>query len=159
MAVLHGSGRPVPVALAFLIGSFAIAPALGYSLTFTSIRCCDFGEGVLPLYGIWFGLIGGYSVTTIISGVAVLRSNWEAISKKAQERAEVRGVVGGAVTDGATASGDAVPKPPAEATHTASGVAPSAGDMQGLHREAMRAPLIAHDALENVRSHEPMSVD
>ena len=159
MAVLHGSGRPLPVALAFLIGSFAIAPALGYSLTFTSIRCCDFGEGVLPLYGIWFGLIGGYFVTTIISGVAVLRSNWEAISKKAQERAEVRGVVAGTATCGATASGDAVPKPQAEATHTANGVAPSADDVLGLHRDSMRAPLIAHDELENVRSHEPASVD
>ena len=88
MAILNGQGRPLPVALAFFVGAFSISPLLGYVLTFSSVRCCDFGEGTLPLYGLWFGLIGGYGVTTFISIVAVLRSDWRGLATRAQERSE-----------------------------------------------------------------------
>ena len=76
-------GRPLPVAVAFFLGSFLISPTLGYTLTFV-VGCC----GAVKLYGLWLGLIGGYSVTTIISLWAVMTSNWQSISKRAQERSE-----------------------------------------------------------------------
>ena len=47
------------------------------------------GCGSVLLYGLWFGLIAGYTVTTLFSGVAVCRSNWPLIAKQAQERSEV----------------------------------------------------------------------
>ena len=56
----------------------------GYVFTF-ELRCC----GAVRLYGLWFGLIAGYSVTTFISGAAVLCSDWSRIAKQAQERSEV----------------------------------------------------------------------
>ena len=126
MAVLGGQGRPQPVALAFFLGAFLIAPASGYVLTFVvhcacthrvarecrptlavhaprqhgwqtplspsracNMSCVPAGCGGVLLYGLWFGLIGGYSVTTLISGIAVCRSNWPLIAKQAQERSEI----------------------------------------------------------------------
>lgn len=79
MATLGGQGRPGIVAIAYLCGAFAIAPVSGYCLSFV-VHCC----GDTPLYGIWLGLIAGYSVTTLIAGAAVLRSDWPALSLKAR---------------------------------------------------------------------------
>ena len=84
MAILNGQGRPLPVTVAYLLGAFAIAPSLGAVLTFV-VGCC----GDVKLYGLWLGLTGGYAVTTVIAWSAVLRSDWPAIAKRAQERAEV----------------------------------------------------------------------
>ena len=44
----------------------------------------------MKLFGLWLGLIAGYSITTLISGAAVLRSDWAHLSKLAQERSEVQ---------------------------------------------------------------------
>ena len=41
-----------------------------------------------PASGLWFGLIGGYVVTTALAAFAVCRSDWPALAKRAQERAE-----------------------------------------------------------------------
>ena len=84
MATLGGQGRPIPVALAYFLGAFLLAPSAGYLLTF-QLHCC----GAVLLYGLWSGLIIGYMVTTLISIAAVCTSDWEAISKLAQERAEI----------------------------------------------------------------------
>ena len=83
MAILGGQGRPLPVALAFFLGAFLIAPTSGYLLTFV-VHCC----GAVLLYGLWFGLIAGYTITTLISSAAVLISDWPLIAKQAQERSE-----------------------------------------------------------------------
>ena len=83
MATLGGQGRPLPVALAFFLGAFLVAPSAGWAFTFR-LGCC----GSVRLYGLWLGLILGYGVTTLISGTAVCLSDWPMISKWAQERSE-----------------------------------------------------------------------
>ena len=85
MATLNGQGRPLPVALAFFFGAFLVSPSLAYVLSFV-VGCC----GSVKLFGLWLGLIAGYSITTLISGAAVLRSDWAHLSKLAQERSEVQ---------------------------------------------------------------------
>jgi hypothetical protein len=45
MATLNGQGRPLPVALAFFLGAFLLAPALGYVFAFV-LHCC----GAIKLY-------------------------------------------------------------------------------------------------------------
>ena len=57
MATLGGQGRPMPVALAFFLGAFLLAPTTGAALTFVA-HCC----GSVRLDGLWLGLIAGYSV-------------------------------------------------------------------------------------------------
>ena len=69
MACLNGQGRPLAVAVSFLCGAFLITPVSGYLLAFVA-RCC----GDTQLFGLWFGLICGYMVTTLISMVAVART-------------------------------------------------------------------------------------
>jgi len=145
MAVLNGQGRPVPVMIAFLIGAFAISPSLGYALTFTAIDCCDFGDGVLPLYGLWFGLIGGYAVTTLISGAAVLRSDWAYLAKRAQERSEA------APNSNAPRAGPAEDE--ACVNTTVSPVPAQAAAVVTVVGDGMSAPLVLHDA-EATRSQE-----
>ena len=83
MACLNGQGRPLAVAVSFLCGAFLITPVSGYLLAFVA-RCC----GDTQLFGLWFGLICGYMVTTLISMVAVARSDWGALAKTAISRAE-----------------------------------------------------------------------
>ena len=70
MACLNGQGRPLAVAVSFLCGAFLITPVSGYLLAFVA-KCC----GDTQLFGLWFGLICGYMVTTLISMVAVARSD------------------------------------------------------------------------------------
>ena len=88
MATLGGQGRPLPVALAFFLGSFLLAPTVAWYLTFV-LGCC----GSVKLYGLWIGLILGYTVTTLISGAAVCLSDWPLISKSAMERSEAFGLM------------------------------------------------------------------
>jgi hypothetical protein len=45
MATLNGQGRPLPVALAFFLGAFLLAPARGYVFAFV-LHCC----GAIKLY-------------------------------------------------------------------------------------------------------------
>ena len=96
MAVLNGQGRPLPVALSFLCGAFVVAPVGGYVLAFVA-DCCD----GLRLYGLWFGLIAGYALTTAISGGAAVWSDWPRLAKAAAARSEVAaaGGAGGVVDD------------------------------------------------------------
>ena len=41
------------------------------------------------LVGLWDGMVAGYSVVTLISGGAVLLSNWRRLAQEAMERSEV----------------------------------------------------------------------
>mmetsp|Transcript_28048 Transcript_28048/g.85693 ORF Transcript_28048/g.85693 Transcript_28048/m.85693 type:complete len:595 (-) Transcript_28048:65-1849(-) len=83
VATLNGQGRPLPVALAFLLGAFLISPCAGYVLA-ERLDCCS---GV-ALRGIWLGLIAGYFVTSTLVLVAVCRSDWNELSLRAIARNE-----------------------------------------------------------------------
>lgn len=127
MATLGGQGRPAPVALAFFLGAFAIAPAMGYVLTFV-VHCC----GRVLLYGIWLGLIAGYVVTTLIASYAVLISDWPLLSKQAQERSEA-------------IPAPPPPRPPARAEPSGGGAPAPDGSIQSRTRrtaDGMAAPLL-----------------
>ena len=82
-ATLDGQARPVPVALAFFLGAFLVTPSLALTLTFV-LHCC----GDVKLYGLWIGLIVGYTLTTAISSTACACSDWERLSKQALVRNE-----------------------------------------------------------------------
>eukprot|EP00966_Prymnesium_polylepis_P316526 7314060-Prymnesium_polylepis.2 len=83
MATLDGQARPVPIAVSFFCGAFIVSPTLGAVLTFV-VGCC----GGVQLYGLWFGLIGGYTVTTLFSLVATIRSDWPQLATLAMKRSE-----------------------------------------------------------------------
>lgn len=80
MGVLQGQGRVAVVAIAFLIGAWGIT----VPLAFVFVKVLDKG-----LLGVWLALIAGYSAITLMSGVAVWRSDWPAIVVQAQARAAV----------------------------------------------------------------------
>lgn len=68
MATLTGLGYPRPVAVAFIIGAWCTSVPLGYILAYHSHM------GIL---GLWVGLVCGYSVIAIVSGVYLLCfTNW-----------------------------------------------------------------------------------
>ena len=71
------------MALAFLLGAFLISPALGAILSFVG-DCC----GGVELYGLWLGLIGGYTVTTVLALFATLKADWPRLACLAQKRSE-----------------------------------------------------------------------
>jgi len=123
MATLEGQGRQLPVALAYLLGAFLIAPSSGYVLAFVA-GCC----GSLQLYGLWFGLIAGYTATTLIACIAVACSDWEGLSAAAVKRSEAAG----SAAPGQAAWGEAVCEPePAQPLPQAEG-----------GRTTLRAPLL-----------------
>lgn len=80
MAVLDAQGRPRVVAASFFVGAWCIALPLAYVFGFV----LDLG-----VMGLWWALVAGYSVVTLAAGTAVLRSDWVAIVRRAQERQEV----------------------------------------------------------------------
>lgn len=92
VATLNGQGRPLSVVFAFLSGAFFISPAAGYVLS-DRLRCC---AGV-PLRGVWLGLVAGYSVTSTLVFIAVLRSDWPALARAAISRNRPAAEVGPAV--------------------------------------------------------------
>ena len=79
MSTLDGQGRPIPVAIAFLIGAWMVGVPLAYVMGFTL-------KYHLP--GIWYGLACGYGVVTIATTVIVYRSDWRALAAEAMQRAE-----------------------------------------------------------------------
>ena len=143
MATLGGQGRPLPVALAFFLGAFLVAPSAGYYLTFV-IGCC----GRVKLYGLWLGLIAGYTLTTVISGVAICKSDWHALSKQAQERSEVMPQPAGGEVDGCNGGRTA----PCIAADTCDACQPVPQDgtlvlpAQAGSRHGMGAPLLQNAA-------------
>ncbi len=79
MATLDGQGRPMIVAVAFLLGAWGLAVPLSYVFGFTV---------KMGLLGLWYGLSIGYGVVTLISTIAVYRSDWPKLAETARERAE-----------------------------------------------------------------------
>ena len=122
MAVLNGQGRPLPVAVSFLCGAFVVAPVGGYVLAFV-VRCCD----GLRLYGLWFGLIAGYALTTCISGGAAICSDWPRLAKAAALRSEV--ATAGGAGAGAGAGDDECCRPDVGSGEVGSG-AEVAGEVE-----------------------------
>jgi MATE family multidrug resistance protein len=135
MATLGGQGRPLPVALAFFLGAFLISPTTSYLLAFVA-GCC----GEVKLYGLWIGLIGGYTVTTFVSITAVYLSDWELISKQAQARSEARQSADTPVGHGGASDGAA------PAAHDSS-------SSRGDSNSNMAAPLLLNTALQRQLPH------
>jgi len=79
MATLDGQARPVPVAVAFLLGAWGTGVPLAYVFAF---------ELNLKLLGLWYGMAIGYLVVTIIVSVIVLWSDWPALALRARQLAE-----------------------------------------------------------------------
>jgi len=79
MSVINAQGRPVIVAVAYLLGCWVVCLPLAYVFAFV----CHYG-----LIGLWYGLIVGYGVVTLIVGVAAYRSDWDKYVHLAQARAE-----------------------------------------------------------------------
>ena len=88
-AALDAQGRPGVVALAFLVGAWGVSVPLAYIFSFT------LDQGV---EGLWRALVAGYAVVTIVVGVAVLRSDWKALSKEAYVRSESKAAALAAAT-------------------------------------------------------------
>lgn len=81
LAVLTGQGRVGIIAIAFLIGAWAVS----VPLAFVFVDKLDWG-----LLGIWRALVIGYATITVIAIGAVLRSDWPATVQAAIERSRKR---------------------------------------------------------------------
>lgn len=79
MGVLESQGRPLPVAVSFLIGCWLASVPASYAFAFT----LHYG-----LLGLWYGMVLGYGITTLISSYYAVRSNWAQEAVNAIERAE-----------------------------------------------------------------------
>eukprot|EP01139_Manchomonas_bermudensis_P002152 Amastigsp_a3862_15.p1 type:complete len:515 gc:universal Amastigsp_a3862_15:87-1631(+) len=90
MTVLGAQGRNTPVAFAFLVGAWLVAVPMSWVFGFTL---------KYRLEGLWYGLVMGYGITTLISGWFALQSNWPAEALAAMERSERKAHGGGAETD------------------------------------------------------------
>ena len=72
--VLSGQGRPLVVAVAFVIGAWCVCIPLAWAFT------VKYNEGLL---GLWTALMIGYATVTLITGSSALRSDWRAIGGRA----------------------------------------------------------------------------
>jgi len=155
MATLNGQGRPLPVALAFFLGAFLLAPALGYVFAFV-LHCC----GAIKLYGLWLGLIAGYFVTSLIACGAVLLSDWPAISRKAQERSEATTCAPTLHDGGCGGPTDGLDEPAAAARMATPLLAESGagGSVRGLDGGASQVPQVQPTPPAPPAPHAPMVV-
>ena len=149
MAILGGQGRPLPVVVAFMSGAFLVAPSMAFLLAFV-VGCC----GAIKLYGLWLGLICGYSITAVLAVCAVLCSDWTRLAKLARDRAEVQhdGPVDGAerAAAGGGVAACAVQQPQsdadADAVHAIRRDASPRLALGGAACEGMGAPLLSNEA-------------
>ena len=79
MAVLDAQARPMVVALSFVVGAWGVSVPLSYLFAFV------LGQGLL---GLWYAMCIGYSVVTLVSGMAALLSDWKRSSVEAMLRSE-----------------------------------------------------------------------
>ena len=77
MGVLDGQARPMVTVIAFVDGGWGVSVPMAYVLAFT------LGHGLL---GLWYGLVLGYGIITIIVSAAVYFSNWHELAVKAIKR-------------------------------------------------------------------------
>ena len=78
-ALLAAQGRPGPAALAFLVGAWGV----GVPAAFAQRRWLP-GLGIA---GVWWSLVLGFGVVTLVAGGFVVRSDWEALAAAAGARA------------------------------------------------------------------------
>lgn len=105
MGVLNGQGRPLVVAVSFLVGCWVVCLPLAYVFAFTLHQ---------GLIGIWYSLVAGYSVVTVIVAWKSYTSDWAKCAEDAKERSESKKMKAAAdaaaattTTDGDAASGGA----------------------------------------------------
>ena len=77
-AILAAQARPAPITIAFLIGAWGCGVPSGIAIS----KLTNLG-----IAGIWYAMIIGLGTTTLIATIAVIRSDWKAISDKASFRA------------------------------------------------------------------------
>ena len=82
MATLTAQNRPLAIASSFVMGAWVVCTPLCFYLAFHY-------EATKGLFGLWLALAIGYLVTTILSFVCVIRSDWDEIVKNILENAEV----------------------------------------------------------------------
>eukprot|EP00051_Salpingoeca_urceolata_P011214 m.138527 g.138527 ORF g.138527 m.138527 type:complete len:418 (-) comp17033_c0_seq4:188-1441(-) len=75
MATLQGQSRSGVIAVSYFVGAWLISVPLAYVLGFVLH---------LGLRGLWYGMVGGYAVITLLVAVAVYRSDWEKCAQNAQ---------------------------------------------------------------------------
>lgn len=76
---LEGQGRPGVAAIAFVVGCWLVCLPMAYVLAFT------FNLG---LYGIWYAMVAGYVIVTLVAVIAVLRGSWELAMAAALKRSQ-----------------------------------------------------------------------
>lgn len=78
VASLQGQGRPLALAASFAVGAWGVSvPASWYFA---------FGGPDWQLWGVWLGLVLGYSVITAMCLFFTCRSDWEAMAREALVR-------------------------------------------------------------------------
>ena len=82
MATLAAQGRPMIIALSFVMGAWVCCIPLAIFLAFHYAPT----EG---LFGLWVALATGYGITTVLSLISVLYSDWDAIVASVLKNAEV----------------------------------------------------------------------
>lgn len=97
MGVLQGQARPLFVALAFIVGAWAVAVPIAFALE----------RRGLGLLGIWLALVAGYFTTTGIALYGVWRGNWEEAAAAAIRRSRPAVTVDAAAVNGAVGCGGA----------------------------------------------------
>ena len=113
MGVLSGQARPLPLAASYFVGAFALSPTAAYIFGFmvpAHARCFPFRFCETPLNGIWWGFGLGYLVTTALSLMAVMMSDWEKLAAEAQKRSEVGAAVAHAEPVCAAFAGEEAPE-------------------------------------------------
>eukprot|EP00943_MAST-04B_sp_MAST-4B-sp1_P008289 g8289.t1 len=82
MATLTAQNRPFAIAGSFVIGAWAVCTPLCFFFAFHY-------KPTIGLFGLWMALAVGYAITTLLSFICVMKSDWDEIVKNIQENAEV----------------------------------------------------------------------
>jgi len=92
IGVLLGMGKPGLLAVAVVIGNYGVAVPLGFVFT----RVLNLG---LP--GLWYALLCGYAVVTLIAVGMVLRADWDQAAEEAVARSKAAEAAAGGEEEGA----------------------------------------------------------
>lgn len=145
LAVLTGQGRVGIIAIAFLIGAWAVS----VPLAFVFVDKLDWG-----LLGIWRALVIGYATITVIAIGAVLRSDWPATVRAAIERSRKRAA---AEKEDADAAHDQESLLAGEKGSTSGGAATAvAVAVAGMRDGDVKAPLLGSATSEG-RTHASLA--
>lgn len=106
IAVLQGQGRPVMIAVSFILGAWLVGVPLAWVfsnrlhlVSWSFFRVSDDGmielcdniivvaNGGQGLIGLWTGIVVGYVVTTLLALGTLLMSNWEKVAQEVADRA------------------------------------------------------------------------